>query len=707
MTDAIIVLNAGSSSLKFSLYGVNEAELALHARGQIEGVGAAPHFTAKDHDGHTLADLSSSSSPELRGSSHWGHAEAFEFLARWARDHFTGALNPVAVGHRVVHGGAAFTAPTLLNSEVVSRLTQLAPLAPLHQPHNLACIHAVTRLRPDLPQVACFDTAFHRGRAPVTEHFALPESLFDAGVRRWGFHGLSYDSIARRLPTVAPEIARGRVIVAHLGNGASLCALRDGKSVDTTMSFSVLDGLPMGTRCGALDPGVLLYLLRNGMDVHGLEKLLYHKSGLLGISGVSSDVRDLLASDRPSAAQAIDFLVYRVVREAGSLAAALGGLDGFIFTAGIGENSPVIRKRVCDGLKWLGLDVDDTANAQGRGRISPEGKSPSAWVIPTDEESVIAAGTQAVACPPASRLTGLVALIVSVALSLGLAFGAHAAATATQPAAATAEHSLSQSAGEITRVFGFPITNSMLVSWIAALGLIGFAQFATRNMQQIPKGAQNFWEALVEMLYNFIEGIIGSHLAKRTFWFFATTFIFILCANWIGLVPGVGTIGWGHRTDHGFVIDQPLFRGANADLNMTMAIALVFFGAWIVWSLWELGPVGCLKELFAPKGETTGLLRVLLVVVFFIVGCLEIVSILFRPVSLSFRLYGNTFAGENMLETMSRLVPGLGWLLPIPFYFLELLVGLVQALVFMLLTAVFTLLMCQHEEPATAPSTQT
>ena len=393
MTDAIIVLNAGSSSLKFSLYGVNEGDLALHARGQIEGVGGRPHFIVKDHDGRLLADLSSSSSPELRGSMHWGHAEAFEFLARWARDHFSGDLHPVAVGHRVVHGGSAFAEPTLLNSDIVSRLAQLAPLAPLHQPHNLACIHAVTRLRPDLPQVACFDTAFHRGRAPITEHFALPESLYESGVRRWGFHGLSYDSIARRLPAVAPEIAHGRVIVAHLGNGASLCAMRDGKSVDTTMSFSVLDGLPMGTRCGMLDPGVLLYLLRSGMDVHGLETLLYHKSGLLGMSGVSSDVRDLLASDRPSAAQAIDFLVYRIVREAGSLAAALGGLDGIVFTAGIGENSPVIRKRVGDGLKWPGVEIDDTANAQGRGRISPEGQSPSAWVIPTDEELLIARDT--------------------------------------------------------------------------------------------------------------------------------------------------------------------------------------------------------------------------------------------------------------------------------------------------------------------------
>ena len=243
----------------------------------------------------------------------------------------------------------------------------------------------------------------------------------------------------------------------------------------------------------------------------------------------------------------------------------------------------------------------------------------------------------------------------------------------------------------------------MMVSWIVALGLIIFAQVTTRKMKQVPEGAQNFLEWLVESLYSFLEGIIGPHLVKRTFWFFATIFIFILSANWMGLIPGVGTIGWGHETSHGFKIDQPLLRGANADVNLTLAMALVFFACWVYWALREVGPVGFLKELFAPKGESTGALKLLLVVVFFAAGCLEIISILFRPVSLSFRLYGNIFAGENMLETMASLVPGLGWLLPIPFYFLELLVGLVQALVFTLLTAVFTLLICQHEEgPAVA-----
>jgi F-type H+-transporting ATPase subunit a len=259
------------------------------------------------------------------------------------------------------------------------------------------------------------------------------------------------------------------------------------------------------------------------------------------------------------------------------------------------------------------------------------------------------------------------------------------------------EHGLSQKAVEIARPFGFPVTNSMVVSWIVALGLILFARLATRKMNQVPEGSQNFLEWLVESLYGFLEGIIGPHLVKRTFWFFATVFIFILAANWVGLVPGVGTIGWGHATSHGFKIEQPLFRGANADVNLTLAMALVFFACWIFWAIREIGLVGFFKELFAPKGESTGPLKALLVVVFFLVGCLEIISILFRPVSLSFRLYGNIFAGENMLETMANLVPGFGWLLPVPFYFLELLVGVVQALVFTLLTAVFTLLICQHE----------
>ena len=264
------------------------------------------------------------------------------------------------------------------------------------------------------------------------------------------------------------------------------------------------------------------------------------------------------------------------------------------------------------------------------------------------------------------------------------------------------EHGLPQQAVEIARPLGFPITNSMVVTWIVAVGLIVLARVATRDMKRVPDGAQNFLEWLVGGLYGFLEGIIGPHLVKRTFWFFATIFIFILSANWFGLIPGVGTIGWGHRTASGFRVDDPLLRGANADLNLTLAMALVFFAMWIYWSLREVGPLGFLKELFGPKGENTGFMKWLMMVVFFAAGCLEIVSILFRPVSLTFRLYGNVFAGENMLDAMATLVPGLGWLLQIPFYFLELLMGLVQAVVFMLLTAVFTFLMCQHEEASAA-----
>lgn len=260
-----------------------------------------------------------------------------------------------------------------------------------------------------------------------------------------------------------------------------------------------------------------------------------------------------------------------------------------------------------------------------------------------------------------------------------------------------AEHSLSAKPVEIARPVGFPITNSMLVSWIVAIALIVVAQSATRDMKLVPVGLQNFVEWLVEGLYKFLVGIIGPHLAERTFWFFATIFIFILSANWVGLIPGVGSIGWGSKTSHGFAIAQPLLRGANADVNMTFAMALVFFACWIVWALREVGPIGFLRELFAPKGESEGILKLLMIVVFFAAGCLEIVSILFRPISLGFRLYGNIFAGENLLETMAKLIPGFGWLIPIPFYFLELLMGLVQALVFMLLTAVFTMLICQHE----------
>jgi F-type H+-transporting ATPase subunit a len=302
-----------------------------------------------------------------------------------------------------------------------------------------------------------------------------------------------------------------------------------------------------------------------------------------------------------------------------------------------------------------------------------------------------------------SRFIALLLAVLLIGTSVAISAQSRSTSVITNSPVAnpeSAEHGLPQKAVEIGHVFGFPITNSMLVSWIAALVLIAFAQLATRRMSQVPSGAQNFLEWLLESLYNFLEGILGPHLVKRTFWFFATVFIFVLGANWLGLVPGAGVVGWGHATAHGFRVDQSVFRGANADVNMTMAMALIFFGCWIFWAVRENGPWGFVKELFAPKGESSGFLKIVLSVVFFAVGCLEIVSILFRPVSLSFRLYGNTFAGENMLDTMAHLVPGLGWLLPVPFYFLELLVGVIQALVFMLLTAVFTLLICPVEPEA-------
>lgn len=291
------------------------------------------------------------------------------------------------------------------------------------------------------------------------------------------------------------------------------------------------------------------------------------------------------------------------------------------------------------------------------------------------------------------------AILFAIVLA-GLPLGGFCAENMEKAAPATehAEEGLPANAVGIGHIGPLPITNSMLVTWIVALGLIIFAQIATRNMKEIPSGAQNFWEWMVESLHNFLEGIIGHELVQKTFWFFATIFIFIVFCNWAGLIPGIGTMGWGHQTKEGFDLTDPLFRGGNADLNMTLAMALIFFACWIIWSIQMNGPIGVLKHLFAPKGNTTGALKVLMAIVFFMVGWLEIFSILFRPVSLSFRLYGNIFAGENMLEAMSRLIPGFGWLLPIPFYFMELLVGFVQALVFMLLTAVFTMLMAPHEE---------
>src|SRR5436190_4346134 len=387
MSDAIIVLNAGSSSLKFSVYSVADESLILESRGQIDGLGTSPHFKARDAKSTVFADL------DLKSTSKtFGHAEGFAHLARWMREQFGTKLSPMAVGHRMVHGGQDFIQPTIITDAVLAKLEQLIPLVPLHQPHNLAGVKAVIQLRPDLAQVACFDTAFHQGRARVTERFGIPDTLFQRGLRRWGFHGLSYQYIVSQVEKIAPELAKAKLIVAHLGSGASMCAIKDGKSVDTTMGFSVLDGLPMGTRCGSLDPGAVLFLLAQSSKEE-VENLLYKKSGLLGISGVSNDVRELLASDNPRAVEAVEYFVYRAVREVGSLAAALQGIDALIFTAGIGENSPVIRERICQRLGWLGVALDLAANQRPSGRISRAGQSPSVWVMPTDEESVIASGT--------------------------------------------------------------------------------------------------------------------------------------------------------------------------------------------------------------------------------------------------------------------------------------------------------------------------
>ncbi len=393
MGQAIIVLNAGSSSLKFSVYAVADPKLDLIAHGQIEGLETAPRFTAKDHNGNSLADA------KLPVGQDFGHPQAFSHIANWIEEHYASQYSTTGIGHRIVHGGAKFKAPTRINSEVISELEKLIPLAPLHQPHNLAAVKAVSQSHPNLPQVACFDTAFHQDRSSVSMRFAISDEFFQQGIRRWGFHGLSYESIIGSLRETEPTLAKGRVIVAHLGNGASLCAIRDGRSVDTTMGFSVLDGLPMGTRCGSLDPGVILYWLANGMTPAQIEELLYKKSGLLGISGVSNDVRELLKSSKPLATEALDYFVYRIVREIGSLTAALGGLDALIFTAGIGENSSVIRQRVCQSLGWLNVAIDSQANQNNSRRISTAGSSPVVFVIPTDEEGVIAQQTRRMLSP--------------------------------------------------------------------------------------------------------------------------------------------------------------------------------------------------------------------------------------------------------------------------------------------------------------------
>ncbi len=386
--DHVLVLNAGSSSLKFCVYRRAPVEdWRLDARGQIEGIGTAPRLTARDGAGGALADR------ELEQAVRDGKA-ALDALAAWLRAHYGGAVVR-GVGHRVVHGGARFRAPVVVSPPVLEELRELIPLAPLHQPHNLEAIEAVHELMPGVPQVACFDTSFHRGQPPVSEVIPLPRELCRAGVQRYGFHGLSYESIAAVLPEVAPEIAGGRVIVAHLGSGASLCALRDGKSVDHSLGFTALDGLCMGTRPGAVDPGVVLYLFQAlGLTAAEVETLLYRKSGLLGISGISSDMRVLLESEEQGARLAIEYFVYRAAREIGSLAAVLAGIDALVFTAGIGENSAEIRRRIGAACAWLGLEFDPLANAARGPRISSARSRVSAWVIPTNEELMIARHTE-------------------------------------------------------------------------------------------------------------------------------------------------------------------------------------------------------------------------------------------------------------------------------------------------------------------------
>lgn len=384
---AILVLNAGSSSIKFSLFALNGAALDLALSGQVEGIGTAHSRLRINREGERQQR-------DLGADEGGSHTAAIALLLEAVAQHGDSDAI-IAVGHRVVHGGTRFTAPIRLNDATLKTLEKLDPLAPLHQPHNLAAIQAALVALPDVPQIGCFDTAFHSNHSAVAELFALPYSMYTAGIRRFGFHGLSYEYIASVLPVLAPEIADGRVVVAHLGNGASLCALEKGRSVDSTMGFSALDGLPMGTRCGQLDPGVILYLLREqGLDVDELEQLLYHRSGLLGISGVSSDMRDLLQSEQPRAALAIDYYVFRVAREVAALTATLGGLDGLVFTAGIGENSAEIRRRVCERLAWLGIVLDAQANEVGSPCISTANSPVSAWTLPTNEALMIAIHTR-------------------------------------------------------------------------------------------------------------------------------------------------------------------------------------------------------------------------------------------------------------------------------------------------------------------------
>lgn len=388
MNSYALVLNAGSSSLKFCVFARQEDQgWQVESRGQIEGIGTSPRLIAKNDASEILADekLDSRAVRDGRG--------AVDALATWLRSKYSNA-RVLAVGHRVVHGGPIFAGPMIVNSNVLFELQKLVPLAPLHQPFNLAAIDAVTDRLPGVPQVACFDTSFHRGHQTVADVIPLPLEFRQAEMQRYGFHGISYEYISSVLPQIAPEIAGGRVIVAHLGSGASMCAMNGGKSVDSSLGFTALDGLCMGTRPGALDPGIVLYLFQHfHLQPVEVEEILYKRSGLLGLSGISNDMRDLIGRSEPEARLAVDYFVYRATKEIGALAAVLGGIDGLVFTAGIGENSPEIRRRICEATNWLGVELDSETNATNGPRISNDHSKVPVWVIPTNEELMIARHT--------------------------------------------------------------------------------------------------------------------------------------------------------------------------------------------------------------------------------------------------------------------------------------------------------------------------
>jgi acetate kinase len=391
MANAILVLNAGSSSLKFSAFDAGSAQLPLMLSGQVEGLYTQARFTARDAQGGNIGARTWDRGSDI------GHAEAIAYLVEFLQGR-RGADRLVAVGHRVVHGGLAYTDAVRADADIIAALGKLSPLAPLHQPHNLKPIEIVARLRPDLPQVACFDTAFHRVQPEVAQSFALPPSITELGVRRYGFHGLSYEYIASVLPEIDPVAGAGRTVVAHLGNGSSMCAMVGGRSMASTMGFTAVDGLPMGTRCGNLDPGVVLYLMDElHLDTRTIEELIYKRSGLLGVSGISSDMRTLLASEDKRARFAVALYTYRLARELGSLAAAAGGLDALVFTGGIGQHAAPIREALCRDSAWLGVALDPEANLAGGPRISTAASKVAVWALPTNEELMIARHTARIA----------------------------------------------------------------------------------------------------------------------------------------------------------------------------------------------------------------------------------------------------------------------------------------------------------------------